>query len=114
MNFDEIENLSEEQINELYFDLSEKDNFISWQCACNTVNADSNCKCLNSVNNQSSQCVFEQGYEWFGTYNDLYLFQQCTNWCNYTCGSNCVAAVDTNSGHGDGDWSIMSVTCITR
>ncbi len=89
MNFDVIENLTEEEIMQLYDNLQDS---LAWRCICKTNIADSNCKCEDTSIEYSSTCRSEQFYSWY-FYDNRYFEQFCNEYCNSSCSSNnCVSS----------------------
>ena len=77
MNLDEIENLSLEQVEELYDDILIAD----YQCWCRTRTFNSSCNCYNVGGSHQMDCRIST--------STISSRAECKQYCTSNCGSGC-------------------------
>ena len=90
MKYEIVENLTQEELSELYFDIIQgsTNEKIMWECGCKTFVSNSNCRCKNTSNETSTSCNQGMTYHWQDAYNGRYLPQACPEMCTSNCGSS--------------------------
>lgn len=115
MNYDNIERLTQSEIENLYNDIISKDYIddVGWSCFCKTNISNSGCRCKNKNNYSSGTCEHGMTYEWSGAYGGRYLEQYCLELCAEYCGSSsCNSYIYTGYGTPSGGYQYFG--CIAR